>query len=85
VTRAADHLRDAWSVQKRAVPISSGLHLAPEGLVLGAGTVLVPADGERRLASLQGQEARLLALLSATYSKAIAASVLGNIERAAKS
>jgi hypothetical protein len=80
-----ERLRDAWSVQKRAVPISAGPHLAPEGLVLGGGTVLVPANGERRLASLQGQEARLLALLSATYGKAIAPSVLGNIERAAKS
>ena len=80
-----ERLRDAWSVRKRAVPISPALHFAPEGLVLGAGTVLVPADGERRLASLQGQEARLLALLSATYGKAISPSVLGNIERAAKS
>ena len=41
--------------------------------------------GPRRLANLQREEARLLALLSATYGKAISPSVLGNIERAAKS
>jgi hypothetical protein len=46
---------------------------------------LLPAVGPRRLANLQREEARLLALLSATYGKAISPSVLGNIERAAKS
>jgi hypothetical protein len=56
---------------------------APEGLVLGAGTVLVAAEGARRLTSLDGQEARVLALLSAAYGKAVAPAVLGNISRAA--
>jgi len=76
----------AWSVQKRAVPIIPALYFSPDGLALGAGTILLPAVGpRRRLANLQGEEARLLALLSATYGKAISPSVLGNIERAAKS
>jgi hypothetical protein len=79
-----EQLRNAWHVRKRAVPISPVLNLTPEGLVLGAATVLVPADGPRRLQSLRGRETRVLALLSAAYGKAIAASVLGNIERAAK-
>jgi hypothetical protein len=78
-------LRDAWLARKRSVPISPGLHFAPDGLVLGAGTILLPAEGHRRLANVQGYQARLLALLSATYGKAISPSVLGNIERAAKS
>ncbi len=38
--------------------------LAREGLVLGAGTVVVPAEGARRLTRLDGREARVLALLS---------------------
>ena len=79
-----EQLRIAWQERKRLVPISPVLNLAPEGLVLGARTVLVPADGPRRLQSLRGQEARALALLSAAYGRAIAPSVLGNIERAAK-
>jgi hypothetical protein len=72
-------------LQKRSVPIIPALHFTPDGLALGAGTILIPAVGPRRLASLQGEEARLLALLSATFGKAISPSVLGNIERAAKS
>jgi hypothetical protein len=80
-----DSLWRAWSVQKRAVPIIPALYFSPDGLALGAGTISLPAVGPRRLANLQGEEARLLALLSATYGKAISPSVLGNIERAAKS
>lgn len=80
-----ESLRDSWLARKRAVPISPAPHFAPDGLVLGAGTILLPAEGHRRPANLQGNQARLLALLSATYGKAISPSVLGNIERAAQS
>ena len=80
-----EHLRDAWSVRKRTVPISPALHFSPDGLVLGAGTILLPAQELRRLAKVEGEEVRLLALLSATYGGAVPPSVLGNIERAAKS
>jgi hypothetical protein len=79
-----EQLRNVWHARKRVVPISPVLNLTPEGLVLGAGTVMVPADGPRRLRGMLGQETRVLALLSAAYGKAIAPSVLGNIERAAK-
>jgi hypothetical protein len=79
-----EQLRNAWHARKRVVPISPVLNLTPEGLVLGAGTVMVPADGPRQLRSMRGQETRVLALLSAAYGNAIALSVLGNIERAAK-
>lgn len=64
--------------------ISSVLTIAPEGLVLGAGTVLLAADPPRRLRSIKGCEARLLALLAAAYGRALDPAVLGNIERAAK-
>jgi hypothetical protein len=59
--------------------------LTPQGLVLGAGTVLLPAEGARKLKSLKGSEQQLLALLSAAYGVGVAPTVLGNIERAAKS
>lgn len=65
-------------------PISNVLRIAPQGLTLGAGTVLLPADGPRQLRSTRGCEARLLALLSAAYDRAVDPAVLGNIERAAK-
>jgi hypothetical protein len=77
-------LRDDWHARERAVPIHPIMTFAPEGLVLSANTVLVPADGPRRLQSLRGREAYVLALLSAAYGKAVAPSVLGQIERAAK-
>jgi hypothetical protein len=80
-----ESLSRAWSVQKRAVPIIPTLYFSPDGLALGAETILVPAIGPRCLANLQGEEARLLTLLSATFGKAISPSVLGNISRAAKS
>lgn len=61
------------------------MYFSPDGLALGAGTILLPAVAPRHLADLRGEEARLLALLAATYGKPISPSVLGNIERAAKS
>lgn len=76
--------RDAWHAQERAVSISPVMRFVEDGLVLGAGTVLVARDGARRLQSLKGHEVELLALLLAAYGDAIAPAVLGNIGRAAK-
>jgi hypothetical protein len=79
-------LGDAARVPGSTIPISTVLHLTSGGLVLGAGTLLVAADVARGLSSLTGQEARVLALLSGTaHNRAVPPSVLGNIERAAKS
>jgi len=78
-----NQLREAWQARERAFPVLPALTLAPEGLMLGAGTVLVPAQGARQLTSLDGQEPRVLALLSAAYGKAVTPAVLGNIARAA--
>jgi hypothetical protein len=64
---------------------SPAMIFTPQGPMLGAGTIVVPAEGARKLQSLKGREGRVLALLSAAYGKAVAPSVLGNIERAAKS
>ncbi len=80
-----DKRRVAARAGESTFPISTVMHLASEGLVLGAGTLVVAADAARRLSSLRGQEARVLALLSAAYNRAVPPSVLGNIERAAKS
>ena len=74
-------LREAWHARERAFPIYPVLHLASEGLILGAGTVLVPAQEARQLTSLDGREARVRALLSAAYGKAVAPAVLGNSAR----
>ncbi len=81
---SGQHVNAAWQARLRAAPIAPALTLTTEGLVLGAGTVLVAATAPRRLCSLQGQEARVQALLAAAYGESVAPSVLGNIERAAK-
>jgi hypothetical protein len=77
-------LREKLHACERVAPIHLAMTFAPEGLVLGAGTILVPAEGMRRLKNLEGQEQRILALLSAAHGKAVSPSVLGNIERAGK-
>lgn len=77
-------LEERWRAHQRHVPISHELTFTSDGLVLGAGTVLVEAKIGRLLKGLRGQEARVLALLSAAYGRAIAPSVLRNIESAAK-
>ncbi len=79
-----EHLRDEWSARERPATINPTMFFAPEGLVLGAGTILLHADGPRRLQSLRGQEARVLALLAAAYGRAVAPAVLGSIGRAVK-
>lgn len=77
--------RDHSLARGGAALASPAMIFTPQGLMLGAGTILVPAEGVRKLQSLQGQEQQILALLSAAYGMAVAPSVLGNIERAAKS
>lgn len=69
---------------ERAVPISTELNFTAGGLVLGAGTMILRAEGTRRLQAVAGQEVRVLALLSTAYGRAVAPAVLGNIERATK-
>jgi hypothetical protein len=40
-------LEDAWQERCRLTPISPVLQFTPEGLVLGAGTVIVAIEGRR--------------------------------------
>ena len=77
--------RDGLLARACAAFASRAMIFTPRGLMLGAGTILVPAEGLRRLKCLTGREREVLALLSAAYGRAVAPSVLGNIERGAKS
>ena len=78
-------LRDDWLARLRNGPIDPVPRFAGQGIILGAGTVLLVCDGGRRLQRVKGQEARLLALLSAACGEVLPRSVAGHIERAAKS
>jgi hypothetical protein len=77
-------LRFKWLAREGAAMIQSSMTFTAEGLVLGAGTVLVQMDGPNELQCLRGQEKRLLALLSAFQGEPTAPSVLRHIERAVK-
>ncbi|HEY1978858.1 MAG TPA: hypothetical protein VGH13_02135 [Xanthobacteraceae bacterium] len=79
-----EQMREEWRAREYATSIHPTMTFTPKGLVLGAGTILLQADGPDRLQSLHGHEARVLALLATAYGRAVAPSVLGNIERAAK-
>jgi hypothetical protein len=83
----ADRLQRQWRENVRFRPLSAGMSLEPEGLILGSGTVLARAEGARsgqRRLRLDGGETRLLALLSIAYGRPIPVSVLGNIRKASE-
>jgi hypothetical protein len=67
-------LRGKWRARECSVPIHPAMTFSPEGLVLGADTVLLPMEGRHRLQSPHGQELRLLALLSAYQGRPTAPS-----------
>jgi len=81
----AEDLGKAWRAQKAAVPFDPTMTFRRDGLVLGAGSILAPAeyDDHSRKICLDGREARLLALLSAAYGRKIDAGVLRHVRRGA--
>ena len=84
---SADLLRKGWRERGGASPIEPVMALREDGLVLGAGTVLVkraPGGGGCTRLALDGAEERLLALLAVAYARAVAPNIIGNIRRAAR-
>lgn len=79
-----EQLRDDWLARLRDGPIDPVPRFAERGIVLGAGTVLLACAGGRQLQQVKGQEARLMALLSAACGEVLPRSVAGKFERAAK-
>jgi hypothetical protein len=62
---------------------SSGRRFTDEGLVLGAGTNLAEVTRhESGALALDGDEARILALLSVAYSRSFRASLVGTLRKA---
>jgi hypothetical protein len=56
-----------------------------EGLILGRGAVLArPAGGATSRLAIEGEEERMVALLSAAIDKNISARALGNLRRASE-
>ena len=82
----AETLRKAWRAQKTTFQMDATMAFRDHGLVLGAGVVLAPAEtgAEGRSLSLEGQEIRLLALLSAAHGRLVGTEVLDHIRRGAQ-
>lgn len=80
-----EELDKAWRERERTLPLDLTPTFQDEGLVLGAGAILLAAAAERgRLIRLDGvAEARLLVLLSAAYGRIVEPGVLGHVRRAA--
>jgi len=74
-------LQKRWQDEGRFYRLRAGMSLEREGVVLGAKTVLAKRlhDG-----SLEGEDARILTLLSVAYGQPVDPSVVGAIRRASK-
>ncbi len=74
-------MRERWRAREAATSIHDVMDFGPDGLVLGAGTVLA----QRKAVSPApngDDEARLLTLLSVAYARPVPAQVLKHIQRA---
>jgi len=76
-----EQMRERWRAREAATSIHDVMDFGPDGLVLGAGTVLA----QRKAVSPApngDDEARLLTLLSVAYARPVPAQVLKHIQRA---
>jgi hypothetical protein len=84
---SADGLRKAWGHRVQLLPIEPVMRITGEGLVLGAGTVLAKhaTDGLGRPSlAIDGNEDRLVALLSVAHGKVVDPGVIDHIRRASR-
>ncbi len=63
----AERLSKAWDERQRSTPIDPIMKFTADGLVLGAGTVLIPASDPGGEVSIDPLEPRLRALLTAAH------------------
>jgi len=80
----AERLGKAWRTLQASVPIDAEMKFAPEGLVLGAGTVLAPTDAGGATIRFDGREARLVTLLSVAHLRPVTPNALNHIRKAAE-
>jgi hypothetical protein len=80
-----EDIEKAWRERESAFPLERIPTFRDNGLVLGAGSILLAANPESgRFIRLEGgADARLLVLLAAAYRRTIGPEVLGHVRRAA--
>jgi hypothetical protein len=82
---AIDILKKQWHDEARSQPFRPYLYIDDKGLLLGAGTLLVPMVKDRTgapILAIDGNEARILATLSLGYRRRIQVKALKFIKRA---
>ena len=75
----AERLDKAWRARQMSVPIDAVMKFTADGLVLGTGTVMAPAGESGRAVWVEGDEARLLTLLSAAHLRPVQPDALNHI------
>ncbi len=76
-------LDKAWNKQRSFTPLEPDLTFGPDGLTLGCGAVLAKAEralGRARI-NLEGQEARIEALLAAAYGRRVDEAAMRHLRR----
>lgn len=82
-----DRLMESWRTEGHRLSACSHMALAEQGVVLGAETVIVKAARDcwlRPVLKIDGQEERILALLSAAYWRPVSPKVLGSLRTASR-
>jgi hypothetical protein len=79
----AERLSKAWDERKRSTPIDPIMKFTAEGLILGAGTVLVRSSSGRDI-PIDRFEPRVRALLAAAHLQPPSAESLGHLRKAAE-
>lgn len=80
-------LTKSWEKIGRYEPVSSHLTFHKNGLMLGAGTVIVPSgrdDWGRPVLKIDGNEERILALLSVAHDQPVMPRILDNLRSASR-
>jgi hypothetical protein len=78
----AERLSKAWDERQRSTPIDPVMKFTAEGLVLGAGTVLIPSGGSGRELVIEPVEPRVRALLAAAHLGPPSTLALGHLRKA---
>lgn len=84
---STNDLYKAWDQAGRFLSPHSRMRLTEDGLTLGASTVIAPLgrdEWERPILKIDGNEERILALLSIAHDQPILPNVLGNLRNASR-
>jgi hypothetical protein len=78
----AERLSKAWDERQRSTLVDPVMKFTAEGLVLGAGTVLIPSGGSGRERVIEPVEPKLRALLTAAHLGQPSMLALGHLRKA---